>query len=389
MDAEGRGSSGLSVLQVSSYAPPHLGGLETCAAGIFSGIRKRQVHIRWLFSDVPQLPPGPDTTRIRASNVVERLLGVPVPIPALSSLAQFASEVRAADVVHVHDVMYLNSLIAVVLAQRLRKPIVATLHIWKVPYRNPLIRVVQDIVHRTIGMYCLRRASAIVTYNREIFAKLEPVGTGKTFFVANGIAEAFEVADDDIGDRRWRELRSSLALTDSDHVVLFAGRFVSKKGLHLIRAAAARMPDTLFVMCGSGPINPGRWQLENVRVVGLLEHDELRKYFLASDLLLLPSKGEGFPLVVPEAMACGLPCGLLRETWAAFGEHPELFELLDENRIADDLRAFLTSSPDFERRRRTANFARSQWSWDATVDQYLEVFASVSHRSAPAVAGGA
>ena len=373
----------MRVLQVSSYAPPHLGGLETCAADLFSGIRDRKVNIRWLFSDVPRLPPSPDTIRIPASNLVERLTGVPVPIPSLSSLARFALEVRSADLVHVHDVMYLNSLFAVAFARWFRKPVVITLHIWKVPYRNWLIRAIQAVAHRSLGSFCLHRAALIVIYNRVIGGKLGSYGESKTRFITNGMSDAFQVADEEIGSLNYRQLRSALALPPTGRIALFAGRFVSKKGLHHIRAAAAGMPNVLFVMCGSGPIDPSTWELGNVRVVGPLEQSVLKNYFLASDLLLLPSRGEGFPLVIPEAMACGLPCAVLPETWGGFGEHPEFFELLDETGMEQQLREFLKSPPDFERRRAISAFARSQWSWRAAVDQYLDAYVSVhAQRSA-------
>jgi len=337
-------------------------------------MRGRGVAIRWLFSDVPVLPASPDTVRIPASNVAENLFGVPIPIPMPTSLRRFAAEVRAADVVHIHDVMYMNSLVAVALSQRLDKPIVLTSHIWRVPYRNPLIAAIQSLAHRTIGEYCLRRASAIVTYNREIFGKLQRFGQEKTRFVANGIADAFLVAQEDITENRRQELRALSGFDAEDRIVLFAGRFVAKKGLDLVRAAAAQMPDTHFVLCGSGPIDPDSWQLANVRVIGALSQTELRDRFLSSDLLLLPSRGEGFPLVIPEAMACGLPCAILHETWAGLGENPELFELVDEARLVDQLRVLLRDSPDFTRRRQIAAFARGQWSWHAAVDQYLAIY---------------
>jgi glycosyltransferase involved in cell wall biosynthesis len=228
-----------------------------------------------------------------------------------------------------------------------------------------------------VGAYCLRRASAIVTYNRDIFARLNRMGRTDTRFVRNGIATTFSSDDTAIGRRSWCALRAALDLPADRPVVLFAGRFVAKKGLDLIRGAASEMTDCSFVMCGSGPIDPHSWNLANVRVVGPVNHDVLKQYFGASDLLLLPSKGEGFPLVIPEAMACGLPCAILRETWETYGEPAEHFELLTEASISDGLRAFLGSSPNFDRRRGIAAFARERWNWDSAVDQYLDLYASL------------
>ena len=94
-------------------------------------------------------------------------------------------------------------------------------------------------------------------------------------------------------------------------IALFVGRFVEKKGLHYLREAAAIRRDVQWVFAGWGPIDPGSWGLPNVRTYAGLKDNSLADLYRASDVLVLPSKGEGFPLVVQEALACGLPvvCG--------------------------------------------------------------------------------
>ncbi len=64
-------------------------------------------------------------------------------------------------------------------------------------------------------------------------------------------------------------------------------------------------------MVGNGPVRPGQWGLPNIHVLGFQSQATLADLYRASDFLLLPSVGEGYPLVIQEAMACGLPviCG--------------------------------------------------------------------------------
>jgi len=98
---------------------------------------------------------------------------------------------------------------------------------------------------------------------------------------------------------------------------LFLGAVLKGKGVYdIVRAAPlvlAQRPHCRFVFCGDHEIDTLR---QTVQEHGLQDHFEIhpwvdyaeKKRLLAeSSLLLLPSYSEGFPVVVLEAMASGLP----------------------------------------------------------------------------------
>jgi glycosyltransferase involved in cell wall biosynthesis len=81
-----------------------------------------------------------------------------------------------------------------------------------------------------------------------------------------------------------------------------------------ILSALTRHPDCCLVIVGDGPERPDLEKLidnspvrDRVMLVGSVAHEAVHEYLRAADVFLNPSYVEGFPRVVIEAMACGLP----------------------------------------------------------------------------------
>ncbi|MEI9987156.1 MAG: glycosyltransferase family 4 protein [Aliidongia sp.] len=101
--------------------------------------------------------------------------------------------------------------------------------------------------------------------------------------------------------------------------ILFAGRLLYWKGIHLALGAFDRlsrqMPDAQFTIVGSGPetaellrkIEDDPYLAERVTVKGWMEQEDIFGLYHTYDLFLFPSLHDSGGMVVLEALASGLP----------------------------------------------------------------------------------
>jgi glycosyltransferase involved in cell wall biosynthesis len=365
----------MRVLVVTHYFPEHKSGIVVVAEELARRLAARGADVEWMASVVgPGAgPKGVRRLPVRAWNVTERRLGFPYPLWGPLSLGRLARAVGRADVVHLHDGLYMGNVAAYLLARRLGKPVVATQHIGAIPYSSPLLRGLLGAANRTLARLVLAGADRCVFISpsvQDYFTNLCRFAR-PPLYLPNGVdAEVFHP----VGDEERRALRARLGLAADRRVLLFVGRFVEKKGLRLLHELARSLPEFQWVFVGWGPEDPARWGLPQVRCVGPLPQRDIAAWYRAGDLLVLPSVGEGFPLVVQEAMACGLPAFITSET-AGGAPGVETILFCAEPRVeawAETLRA-IDPRDLAARRPLVATFAR-RWSWDACADSYLQLF---------------
>lgn len=107
-------------------------------------------------------------------------------------------------------------------------------------------------------------------------------------------------------------IRQELGIPEA-HMVLAVGQFIHRKGFDVLLKAAAELPQDVGVyFVGGLPTEEylsmqKELGLTHVHFVGFQKKDELRRYYDAADLFVLPTREDIWGLVVNEAMACGLP----------------------------------------------------------------------------------
>lgn len=145
------------------------------------------------------------------------------------------------------------------------------------------------------------RADAIVAVGRASARRLEDfyaLGRNSVYSIPNG------VPDVSLPPRRRDK--------DGLLVVGAVGRLDPMKGFDVLLRAASRLNDIQVVIVGEGDERPRLEQLAAEQGVGsrvLLPgwDDNARNWLSSFDVFALPSRSEGFPLALLEAMFAGLP----------------------------------------------------------------------------------
>lgn len=371
----------MRIVAVSHYFPARKGGIEIVAHEINRRLAQRGHRVDWFASAGAELPPALANLHchaMQALHLVERLLGIPLPIWLGGGVPALWKAIRQCDAVHIHDFIYPGSMLAMACAWWHRKPVVLTQHIGDIPYDSRLLSATLSQVNRVLGKFMLGRAAQVVFISNTVeayFGSFVPFRRPPAY-LPNGVDSAlFHPAD--AGQRQAARLR--LGIGDEAAVCLFVGRFVEKKGLKLLHKVLPLTPAIEWIFAGHGPLSPP--ESGRVRVLDSLGHAELADLYRAADLLVLPSQGEGFPLVIQEAFACGLPA-LVSDCTAAGCQQarPLLAELpvVGDNLPVRWQAALAELTGDrpalLARRAGVASFAAQHWNWDAAVDRYLAFY---------------
>jgi glycosyltransferase involved in cell wall biosynthesis len=174
-----------------------------------------------------------------------------------------------------------------------------------------------NVLRRVLSRFSARPAAVIVnSLAGRRFHQRIGYHPSRWEYIPNGYDMAALRPDETARDR----LRSALGIDPSTIVIGLPARYHPMKDHTTFLAAAARQaaarPDHAFLLIGGG-IEPANRELtqaiaahglmHRVRLLG--ERTDMNAIYPALDVATLTSAfGEGFPNVLAEAMACGVPC---------------------------------------------------------------------------------
>lgn len=292
--------SGLRLFIYSAVDSSHPGGVQTLVASLESGFRARGHHVEHFWSEASG--PRPKDRRLLRL-YLRSLTGAgkrrTVHIPSFVRI--FWALLRARpQIVHAH---YLTFRIDYLL--RLRRwfgyKLVVTAH------GSDLLRPWDQ--ERQFLPRILAEADRVTTVSRDLAEAVRAVAGKKAapvVVIRNGIDTDFFAP---APDANISELRT----------IVNVGRLEPVKGQDVLLTAFAKVlgqhPHAKLVLIGDGDAKADllRQTQElgiggSVEFAGMLEREQIRDRLQASSLFVLPSRSEGTPVAMIEAMACGLNC---------------------------------------------------------------------------------
>lgn len=286
------------VLQISSYYPPHVGGVEQVASDIAEALKGSYAQAVFAFNhEKGDKRENLDGVEVFRCGCQARISSQALALGYGRKLKRFLSEFKP-DIIHFH---FPNPFAAHYLLQCKTKAKII------VHYHSDIVK--QKILRRFfVGQTkrLLEKADLIIATSPQYIEKSPFLSRyrEKCALVPNCLNERRLAMNED--DRKAAaEIRERFA---DKTIGLFVGRHVPYKGLeYLIEAAAYLRPEIVLLIAGDGVLtNRLKKQAkgkENVEFIGVLRGN-LKAYLDACDIFTFPSitKNEAFGLALAEAM---------------------------------------------------------------------------------------
>lgn len=184
-----------------------------------------------------------------------------------------------------------------------------------------------------------------------------------------------------------KALRNELKLNQDKIYVLFVHRFspVRKSSYYIPYCLEkADRNDVEYLLVGSGPEEEEVKQLvsestvKNITFLGSKPNSEIQKYYGACDIFFNPTYCEGFPRVIIEAMACGMPIVTTNAGGIAdilSGTQQEYIADVDNRDSLSDMLRKMIDSRSTQTECRVENLERvKKYSTENVAQMYIDTF---------------
>jgi len=316
-------SQDLSVMMLTWEFPPRIiGGISPHVYYLSKSLAKNGTKVYVVTCDFPGAPAhevvdGVEVYRIDSYKNPSPDFATWVYLMNVNMQKEAAALIRSlggkVDVVHAHD--WLVATAGIGLKHVFRRPFFATMHSTEIGRRNGIHFDYERMIHETEAWLTYEAWKVICCSDYMIGHVQWAFGLpwDKMVMIPNGVN--YEVYGKYDGED-LSQFRRRFALPE-EKIVLFVGRLVYEKGVHVLVNAMPKVLDkvnTKLVIVGNGYMKDqlsglvkGMGIAGKVMFTGFVDDDTLRRLQRCADVSVVPSLFEPFGIVALEAMAAGSP----------------------------------------------------------------------------------
>lgn len=360
-----------AIVHVTSYYPPHLGGMERGTALRAESFEARGYPVSVYTSDIGYSPKALPGSKVH----VHYLKSIEVAhTPIIFTLFFRLLVLPRQALIHLHVAQAFSPEIVYLVSKLRGIPYLAHIHL-DVDPSGPLgflLETYKNIFLKRV----LKSAAKIMCQTeqqKQLIASKYGLPLHTIAVIPNGVGEEYFV--------------SKKTNQNSVPHLLFVGRLAAQKNLPLLIEAVSKLRTSIFLdIVGEGELKEKleaviqKYNLQNIHLHGKKTGKELLDFYRLADVFVLPSVKEGISNAMLEALAAGLPvvasdspemrqilgeCGILIQEPTAASYAKALDELLSNKQAIQHLRVLSVQ-------------IASSYSWkkvlDATEELYTEIF---------------
>ena len=245
------------------------------------------------------------------------------------------------------------------------------------------------VFKKPISKLVLRNADTVMALTGHMKREIERLCDKDIYVVPLGINL------DNCNDLSREESRSRLQIKEEAKIIIFVGSLRPIKGVkYLIQAIDIinkEKAGVKLMLVGDGGERESLEQLvkdldleSSVTFTGKVANEKVPEYMAASDVFVLPSLSEGFPVVTLEAMASGLPIVATRvggmPEIVEDGENGFLVEPRNPGQIAERILLLLKDDQLREKMARSNREKAKRYSWENVVERLERVYLEVLNK---------
>lgn len=280
------------------------------------------------------------------------------------------------DIIHSHFI-FPSGYVGMKLKEQYNMPLIITAHggdVYKTPFKNDKWFLLSKSI--------LEHADKVITTserNFNIITEVLGINEDKVHIIGNGFDNKKFYKMDQY------QIREKLSLPQNKKILLSIGNLVEIKGhkylVDAVNKVSKKRKDIFCIIIGRGIEKDNLqnkidyYHLNNtIKIINGVKHDDVPTWMNACDLFVLPSLDEGFPTVIPEALACGKPVIASRVGGVPEIVNDEYIGKLFQKKDIDDLATVIIDALNKEwYHERIIKYAK-EYTWDNIANKIKYVY---------------